>query len=898
MRILAAVFALFFVSACSDRSPWGPEVQTVTVEDLRPIAPRGRLTKQAIPLAYDVDLHLDPRESGFAGSVSIIVELETGAPGIWMHGDDLIVEKVSVTVGDEPLVASWTEVLDTGVAWIGFPRRAPAGQIKLDIDYAAPFDANLAGLFRVDEQGNSYALAKSESIQARRFLPSFDEPGFKAPFDMTFTIPEGMIAIANTPEISRKSVDGGFEEVTFATTRPLSTYLLSVAVGNFDKVEQPDIPANDIRDRPIPLTGYARKGKGPELEYALSITPAFVRIFEEALQQPYPYAKLDIVAAPQWPSGATELAGAITYRESRILLNEFSGPAFRRSLKEIHGHEIAHMWFGNLVTPPWWDDLWLKEGFATWGEPMVLTIFEPDEGHDIRAVSEAISAMQLDSLASARAVSEPIERNETIRNAYDAITYRKGMAIIAMADNYFGPRSFRPALGEYIAAFADKDADSADFFEVIGRVTDNTDLTTAFESFVTQTGVPIVSADVACTEEAATVLLEQSRYKPLGSSISGDTLWTIPVCVASKVGDETYRDCMMMAEQFAELPLAHGQCPTWIMPNAGGAGYYRFSLTESGWESLLAELSFLPATEVLQILDSSQASFQAGKMSGRKLRSIVESATQHSEPLVIDAALSGMDWMMGYLPDAESSDAAVAVARQLVKDIRAAQSGFANRELSAWLDAFEATVADEPEARADLMRRVSLFIGTESAPDPRALSSDMYSTALKVAIQDGGATMFDALLKARVEIDDPVFEQAVIRAIGGASEPDLSARVRELALSDAVGARETYTLLSRQMRSGKTREETWKFVTDNFEQIVGKVPSQWRRRLPRFAAGYCDTAKVDEIRRFFESEAEIIAGYERALDETIEEIELCAALFDSKSDELKAAFPTPVVVYE
>jgi len=530
MRACLAGLLALVLGACAQRSAWTLPVRDVTPQQLALTAPAGRLPGIARPEAYRADLDLDPRETHFSGHVEIDIRMQGAATGLWLHGDGLHVSAVTATAGGETVEATWTEMPGMGVVWVGFPRRLEARRVTLAVDYEAPFNTSLAGLFRVGSQGRFYALAKSESTEARRFLPGFDEPAFKAVFELSITVPAGMHAIANTPEVSRAPARAGFETIRFAPTRPLPTYLLSASVGEFDRVERPAIPANGVRRREVPLTGYARAGKGEELGYALALTPSVVRAFEEMLGEPYPYPKLDLVAAPEWPSGATELAGAITYRESRILKPPNAGPAFIRSLTELHVHEIAHMWFGNLVTPPWWNDLWLKESFAVWSESAVLALLVPDGDNGVGSVVDGLSAMSADSLASARAVAGPVLRNEDIRSAYDAITYSKGQAVIRMVDQYFTPERFRPALGRYIARFADGNADSADFFEAISEATGEPAIGRVFESFVTKPGVPVVEAGLTCKPTGPEIALRQSRYKPLGSGIDPAALWTIPVC--------------------------------------------------------------------------------------------------------------------------------------------------------------------------------------------------------------------------------------------------------------------------------------------------------------------------------------------------------------------------------
>ena len=635
------------------------------------------------------------------------VKLDQASDGLWLHGDDLSVTEITwsrlypVTRARRPIQKCCR------LAFHGsdLATELEAGEITLYITYEAAFDANLAGLFRVEEQGDAYALAKSESIQARRYLPGFDEPGYKAPFTISLTIPEGDVAISNTPEVSRTPAVHGFETVRFATTRPLPTYLLSLAVGPFDVVTMPDLPPNAVRDWPVPLRGIARRGRGDDLAYALQVTPELVEIFETELGIPYPYAKLDIVAAPQWPSGATELAAAITYRESRILLPEGSAPAARRSLLGIHSHEMAHMWFGDLVTPPWWDDLWLKEAFATWGTPITLSQLEPEGGYEIDAVRRAISAMRLDSLANTRSVREPITRNEDIRNAYDSITYSKGMAIIAMADAYFGAEKFRPALGQYIKAYEDGVAASPQFFEVIGEVSGEPQLTEAFRSFIEQKGVPLLSAELVCDAGSSpSVTLGQTRYKPLGSTIDGETRWTIPVCIAYEGAAGRERSCTMLREQTAQLSLNTEGCPDWIMPNEGGTGYYRWDMPGTDWQALAAHFGALTPAEGLSAVDSSVAAFEAGNADAVSLLRVFEAASTASDRRVAMAPAGHLSRYAG-LMEGEALNALRSFAHALYVDRYAALADASSEDellLQNQLTVFLARTAKDESIRAEL----------------------------------------------------------------------------------------------------------------------------------------------------------------------------------------------------
>ncbi len=848
--------------------------------ELASLAPAGRLPAGVRPTAYRLDLSLDPRRDGFSGEVAIDVVLDQPSDRIWLHGKGLDVSAVTAsTAAGEELVGSYRQVLASGVSAVSFDSTLPAGEVTLMIRYSAAFDRNLAGLFKVEEQGDAYVLAKSESIQARRFLPGFDEPGLKATFDLELTIPEGHEAIGNSPVVDRRSIGDDMQRLTFSTTPPMSTYLLSLAVGPFDIVEREAIPPNDIRSRPIPLRGVARRGRGGDMNYVLDMTPRMIQIFEQQLRQPYPFEKLDIVAAPQWPSGATELSAAITYREQRILVGDKPAPGARLSLLGIHAHEIAHMWFGNLVTPPWWDDLWLKEGFATWATPLVLTILEPDGGHDLNAAERALGAMQLDSLVSTRAVREPIADNDEVRNAYDAITYSKGLGVINMVDRFFGPDTFRPALGRYIETFADGVADSPDFYRVIGEETETPALTDTFRGFVEQTGVPLLAVSVNCDARGGPLLeLEQSRYKALGSPIDDvDKSWSLPVCVRTDAGSE----CTIMTESRQTLKLTGGECPEWLTPNAAGSGYYRWSLDASGWTRLIDNFVRLTPVEALSAVDSAFAAFEAGRLDEVRLLAVVAASSRSPVRQVVTAPLRSLtkyarsDWSTAEL------QALLAFVRGLYQPVidRSHESVDEDDQLlHSQLLSFMALTVRDPRARDQLREMAHAFTGFGRDRDDATLPSDLYYPALAVAIEEAGEEFLPHLVRFRAELDDPVFENASANALGHIRDPKLVDAVHELALGEQLGPRETYGMLEVALSESSLRDQHWTWLRANFAAIVEKVPTQWRRRMPRLAAAFCDEGRREELDALFERHAELVPGHGRSLEQTRELIELCTAL--------------------
>jgi len=898
MRSSLAVLLWLALAACGvDAAP--TEAIDNGVEDRVALAPPGPLDLSPYPLHYQLDLTLDPREARFGGTVAITLDVTERSNGVYLHGRDLEVTEVRTRLGDASLTRGvWQPVLESGVAWLDFGQTVDPGQVIVEIDYNTAFDANLSGLFKVTEQGDAYALAKSESIQARRFMPGFDQPAFKAPFDITLTIPESDSAISNAPEASVELLGNGLKTVTFETTRPLPTYLLSLAVGSFDVVDAGMIPPNAVRSEPIPLRGFARRGKGDELGLALETAPELVRIFEEALEQPYPYKKLDIVAAPQWPSGATELAAAITYRESRILAGPDIGPAARRSLLAIHAHEVGHMWFGNLVTPPWWDDLWLKEGFASWGEGASLSVLYPGEGYELDAIVDGIRAMDLDSLASARAVREPIALNENVRNAYDAITYNKGLAVIGMVDAYFGADVFRPALGRYVEAYEDGVAGSPEFFDIIGTETNEPNLTRAFRSFVEQNGLPLITiVDTASDVESSGLTILQSRYLPLGSQAGSDRAWTIPVCL--KAGTRTQaagfaRSCFMLDSPEMDVPL--GEAATFIMPNAEGVGYYRFSMPHEMWQSLGMAFDDLSAGEKLSTLDSAGAEFAAGRLDVDTVWRFIDEAVRDDERRVVQAAVREATKFERLLAGDEAAMAGYqASVIDVFRDRYVAldQHGGDDPELSIMkssLEQFLIKSGQDAALRQSLADAAAAYIELEGITSDRTLNTDEYFSGIAIGFQAYGEPFLDRLLEARSNYDDPVFEQAVAYAIGQNQDPALTDRVLALALSGELGTRETLSIVQGQMQQVQTRDETWQWLKQNFTSFLNIIPRQRKRFTPGLASAMCSLEARDELIALFELHGELVPGHERSLSQTVERIELCAALETEKGAETRAFF--------
>lgn len=848
-----AVVALTLAGCTPGDRPAVPQA----VEPL--VVPEGPLPD---PLTLDrvvLEMEIDPRADTFSGAVDLHVTLAEPRPGVWLHGQDLTVSLAEID-GQQATFAVKT---DHGTARVSTGDTLAAGAHVLHLEWTAPLAEDLSGLFKVHERGHHFALAKSESIQARRYMPGFDEPRFKAPYSVTLTVPEGYTVVGNGAELSREAAESGFERVVLKETAPLPTYLLSLAVGQFEAVDGPPITAGDTT---VPVRGFARPGQAAELGVTLKSTPPLVAILQDAFGLPWPDEKLDIVAAPAWPSGATELSAAITYREQRVLLGALDDdsvdPAARDAMLSTHAHELAHMWFGNQVTPAWWVDLWLKEGFATWASALALSTWEPDGGHDLRASGRKLRAMGLDSTAAARAIREPIQGDADIRNAYDSITYGKGMALLQMVDAGVGPDVFRPALRHWLQSNAGGTTDTADFMARISEASGDPRLGATFDSFLNQPGLPLVEVQADCPTNAKPRLtLRQKRYRPRGSAIDSHVTWTFPVCVA--VDDAPV--CTFVEDRVTEVVLEQG-CPTTLRPNPGGHGYYRYALPTAQWTHLAKTLPSLTALEALMVVDSAAAGLAAGHVPAAEAVSVFEAAAQHKEWRVAVAPLSTVGGWWRHLDDAQRART-VAWVNQTWGD------GADHPRKADQLLAFKATVLQDKAARAALSDQL------KAAATGAPLSMELAGAAARVLAEDD-PTGFDSVLTQVNTLDDPRLEAAVQGALGW-KKVDRTA-VLDQALSRSLDPRVSQAIVTHLLSTNDSalRDKSYGEVVGRLPELAAAVPRQKRRELPQMlGAGGCSKASATDLQGLFAKDdvAALAPGHERALALTVERLQLCDA---------------------
>jgi len=897
--LLLALCSAFLLAACDGGQAPQP-TDGETGEAAVPPMPTGQLGNAVVPTHYDLDLTILPSRETFSGTVAIDVEINEPAPVIWLHGNRLDVSKVSLTTPDGTEInAAYEQAHETGVAKVSLESTPPTGPATLHFVYTAPFNQSLEGLYAVEDAGEAYAFTQFEATSARLAFPGFDEPAFKVPFDIAVTTREGNAVITATPEAMQEPAGEDLVRRVFETTKPLPTYLIAFAVGPLDVVEWEPLPPTDVRDRQIPLYGVATRGKGDQLTYALENTHGILESLESYFGRPYPYRKLAIIAVPDFAAGAMENVGAITYREQLLLLGDGSqvSPGRKRAYARVHAHELAHQWFGNLVTPKWWDDIWLNESFATWMGNKAIDAWQPGEGYGNLTLRGALGVMGSDALASARQIREPIRSNHDIATAFDGITYQKGGGVLEMFEAWLGEDAFRNGVRLFMERFAFEVADVNDFLQALADGANRPEVIEAFRSFLFQPGVPLVTVDVDCSGEAPQATLMQGRYLPLGSEADPDQIWQVPVCMAFDADDGRGRFCTLADMTQVAAPLPTEQCPAWVMPNGDGSGYYRFALDSEGWSNLIENVEALNARERLAMMGSLSAAFRSDDADTATLASAFEIFAQGEDREVAMQPLGDLRTMHDRLAATEAARAGI---EAFVRDLYAqrleaigleptADDSTDTRLLRGDLVAALAEMGRYQALRNRLTEMAEAYLGDDEL-QPEAVPESLVGIALRVAVAEKDTAFAESLLERALASRDGTFRQRALSALAGAPQAEIGEMVRGLITDERLRDNEAIMIVFGQVGTPEQREPLWTWVQSYLEDLLGRIPTWRQGAVVNVGAGFCSTERAAELEAFFADKVANLEGGPRELAQTLERIRLCAALKDAKAEEVTDYF--------
>jgi puromycin-sensitive aminopeptidase len=839
---------------------------------MAPRTPRYRLDPGVRPRRVHVHVEVDPqRGSAFRGEVAIEIELDKSRRSIRLHAVDLRLSKPRIEIAGRVRRGRVTKLPAAGMISVEFDKPVPAGAAVLRLGFAGRLRKDLCGLYGVSVGDLRYAFTQLEAADARKFFPCFDEPSLKARFAISVTTDAANKVLSNATVRKTERLAGRRKTVHFAETPPLSTYLIALAVGDLEASKPVSLGPTEIRIWHTP-------GKRAQTSFGLEAARECLRRLEHYFGLPYPYSKLDLVAVPDFEFGAMENAGAIFFRETLLLIDAKSATLNeKKRAAEVICHELAHMWYGDLVTMAWWDDLWLNEAFATWMAFAIVDDWKPEwkMWHDFR--HGTASALELDALRHTHPIYCRVRKPEEADENFDRITYEKGAAVVRMIERYLGAATFRRGVRAYIRKHRERNTVAADLWNALSKASGE-EVGPLVRPWIEQEGYPVVeihrtkSGGRPALEFRQRRFLEQGARKRAGSRKT-TTRWPIPWVgrIGGGRGGRGKLERRLLSGARDRIPLKH--TPRFIYGNADEGGFFRPLHDADEIRRLSESLGSLKAVERMGLIDHQWALVRAGQSSVGSMLDLAGGFARESDADVLATLRRPLLFIAGSLiPDAAP---ACSVPMQV------------------WiLDHFEepfARLGWKPDAHEPdeirLRRAVLLGIVGGIGKSPRVLETlerhcDRYLTNrrsidanLADAVVSLGARMGDAALHRRF-VDAAMTSASAqekrrfLLALGDFQNEKLIDRTLTFALTSAVATQDVAFLLMRLFANRAARERTWAFMVRRWDRIRKRVPPHMCSYLVEMTPALLTKEYKREVARFFR--ANPVPTGERALRQALE----------------------------
>jgi aminopeptidase N len=806
-----------------------------------------QLPRSVRPVHYDVALTPDAKALRFTGKVNITLEVLQPTDSITLNALELVFARARLSaVGSKHAYAAPKVTLnsDAQTVTFTFDKILARGRFRLALDYSGDIGTQAAGMFALDyptPSGSARALyTQFENSDARRVIPSWDEPNFKTTFTLEATVPRGQMAVSNTPIVKKKQLADGRSLVHFAPTPKMSTYLLFFGLGDFERAT--------TRVDGTQLGVITKRGALPQARFALDSSKAVLREFNDYFGVPYPLAKLDNIAAPGRSQffGAMENWGAIFSFENVILLDPaIANVADKQRAFGVAAHEMAHQWFGNLVTMRWWDDLWLNEGFASWMESRTTARLHPEWETALEDVNVRETAMNRDALVTTHPVVQTIETVEQASQAFDVITYQKGEAVIRMLENYVGADAWRKGVRNYMKVHAYGNTVSNDLWRQVEAAAGKP-VTAIAHDFTLQPGVPMIRVDSAqCSDGMTTLQLTQGEFskdqadkKPLA--------WRVPVIVQA-IGSAT--PIRTLVTDGKATLLVPGCAP--VVVNAGQAGYYRTAYAPAQFAAIAENFAALPTIDQLGIMADSWAQGLAGVQSPANFLDLAKSTPVSAHPQVwrkIASILAGIKDMYKDDPVRRDQFRTFAIARLapvlaqvgwMPGNGESDKVALLRNDLIATLGSLgDTAVIDEARRRHAL-----------AASDPAAMPASIRVAILAVVARHADDATWDRLQAAAMAETTSLIRDQYFDMLASTEDKVLAQRALALALTAGPGATNSASMISRVARLHP--DMAFDFAIANMASVNDRVDASSRSRyFPGLGRGSDDMQMIAKLNAY------------------------------------------------
>ena len=825
-----------------------------------------RLPTGVSPTHYTLWFAPDLEKQTFRGKETIDVQISTPRTSITLNAAEITFGTVTITAAGRTQEARVMLDPKSEMATLTVPQNVPAGAASIAVTYTGILNDKLRGFYISNANSRSYAITQFEATDARRAFPSFDEPAYKATFDISLMIDAADTAISNGRQLSdTPGPEARKHTLTFSTTPKMSSYLVAMFVGDF--------VCRSGRTEDIPIRVCSTPDKLHLTGFALDATEQQVAFYNRFFGITYPFGKLDIIGVPDFAAGAMENTAAIAFREQLLLADP--DHASLNTLKNVAAstaHEIAHQWFGDLVTMKWWDDIWLNEGFATWMEKKPLAEWKPEWRVEVDEVDDSQSALSFDRLRSTRAIRAKAETPDEINELFDGIAYGKTAAVLRMLEGYVGREPMRAGLTAYLRKYSYANAAGEDFWSEMTRVTGKP-LDRIMKSFVDQAGAPVLTISTACSGGTSNITVTQQRFSAASNdSSSGSQTWVLPACF--KTGNGAPR-CEVIDRP--TQTIKGGNCGDAVFANAGGHGYYLTDYAAGPLRALTRSASTLTPIERLSLLGDEWWMVRSGR---HDLDGYLElaAALASDDTAAITRTLSNR---LGFIADLVEGD-------QRSRFETWIRSHFGPAMASLGVRGQPGDDEQKDSRRASLLtivgvagndaevQRTARELATRSLDDASGVAPTLAATVMKVGALGGNAVLYDRYMAQvqRVARNSEEYYR-VFDALAWFDDPALIRRTLDFTLTPAARSQDVGLLLADLMGRPPAREATWAFVKAHWSELFNKIGPIQTPEIVAATGNFCSLDAATDVRQFFAQNP--VPSSSRTLQQSIERIESCAA---------------------
>ena len=874
---LPSILALVFLAALTAS-------RAARAEDAAP----PRLDRMAVPTAESVNLTCDPDKADYSGTVTVTLAVKQATNLLRFSARALTIDSAELKGASGTTKPAAIEKPADDQAQLRFTAPIKPGTYTLAMQFHNAYNTRAISLYKVVTGGHAYLFTQFEDTEAREAFPCWDEPDFKIPWHVTLRVPSADLAVSNTP-VASETPAGALKTVIFQPTRPLPSYLIAIAVGPFETVP--------ITGMGVPGRVITVQGANAMAADAAGAAGPLLKSLERYFGRPYPYEKLDLIAAPEFLFGAMENAGAIVFADRALLLNTATAsPEQRNRVFSTMAHEMAHMWFGDLVTMKWWDDLWLNESFATWMANKAMDDVYPDDREGVGALFSVQRAFTTDSRPSTRAMRGKIVGRTSLGETASELTYNKGGAVLTMFEGWVGPEKFRAGVLDYLKAHEWSNAEGHDLWLAIGK-SSGENIDAAMASFLDQPGVPLVTLEPA---GGGKVKLSQSRFLTVGEAGGDAPIWRIPVILRYPAGGSlrTLRVWLTGADTVADLGVASS--PAWIMPNAGASGYYRWRVPEGMKDALIgAARTQLNERERIDVISNLTAQLRAGAEHGDRYLQMVANMADDPEPEVLRADMESIDESRVPLTTDRSAKSFEAYVRTSF-DPAMRRLGFAPRS---------GELPGASEARALLLRLLGddgqsapVFAFAESLgaayrKSPASVPPSLVDAVMVLAARHGNQAMYDDYRQHFETATVPSDRALFLSGMGSFRDPKIQAaaldyslngplRPQEAAVIPAAMTETGLTLPGARGGGGEFSPEMMQWTLTHWDALAAKLPPNFASRNLRTMGG-CDKSRVATLQQFFADPKRDSPGVTATLKRMSDAMEECSDLHDREAERVE-----------